>query len=339
MNQTPFLSFIVPVYNAEARLSQCLQSLCRQDIEDFEIICVNDGSKDTSIDILRNFASKYQNIRIIDKENGGVATARNTGLDAARGEYIWFIDADDFIQENCLGRLRSLAAASNCDKLILGAYEFTDTLTAAEEAQAQRGQLPTNTSWHDAVVWRSLLRRSFLLANNLRFHYPDVTHGEDGLFMYEVTMAEPVCEETSQALYFYRVHSGSVSTVATIQNIQKKVHSYLRIVQILNQRRDAEKVSSYTADKMMTFLWFALYEAARLPLRDARTILNQLKQAGLFPFRRPAECTITRSYMIGRTDWIGSLFDSLYLHMHTRPGFAAMWLLQLPVRAIRRIHK
>lgn len=337
MNESLFLSFIVPVYNAENYLTECLQSLCRQDIGNYEIICVNDGSTDGSLGILRRFAAEHDQIVVIDRENGGVASARNAGLDAARGEYIWFIDADDLILENTLARLRELAQQTRCDKLILGGYEFTDALTDDEKSRAVLGALPINTPWHDAVVWRCLLRRSFLTSHNLRFHYPDITHGEDGLYMYEVTMAQPACAEVTEALYFYRIHSGSVSTAASFKNVQKKFHSYLRIVQILSQRRASGETGSYTADKLMTFLWFALYEAARRPARDAKIMLRQLKAAGLFPFRRPVECTVTRSYMIGRTDWVGRLFDGIYLHMHTRPGFAAMWLLQLPVRTIRRI--
>lgn len=333
-----FLSFIVPVYNAEKYLPQCLQSLCRQDIADYEIICVNDGSQDGSADILRDFAGKYPNIVVIHQENRGVAAARNTGLDAARGEFIWFIDADDFIKENILGRLRE-AVGAECDKLIVGGYEFTDALTEEEQSLAQKGALPINVSWHDAVVWRSLLRRSFLEENNLRFHYPDITHGEDGLYMYEVTMAAPRCLEVPEAVYFYRVHSSSVSTTVSPENIQRKLHSYVRIVQILRERCLAGDATDYTANKMMSFLWLSLYEAARLPAKNARPILHQLKEASLFPFHRPKECTITKSYMIGRTDWIGKLFDLIYLNMHTRPGFAAMWLLQLPMRLLRRLRK
>ena len=87
-----FLSFIVPVYNVEQYVGECLDSLLDQDIprEDYEIICVNDGSTDESLAVLRQYADRHTNIRVIDKPNGGVASARNAGFDAARGEYIWY---------------------------------------------------------------------------------------------------------------------------------------------------------------------------------------------------------------------------------------------------------
>ena len=105
-----FLSIVVPVYNAELYLEECLHSLFTQDLPqtDYEVICVDDGSTDKSGFILRSFSEKHQNLTIITQENSGVATARNTGLSAARGDYIWFVDADDVIQTNILRKLRGI---------------------------------------------------------------------------------------------------------------------------------------------------------------------------------------------------------------------------------------
>lgn len=87
-----FLSFIIPVYNTEAYLEECLQSILNQDIpaNDYELVCINDGLKDGSLDILRRYKRTYPNITVIDQENGCVCRARNTGLRAAKGEYIWY---------------------------------------------------------------------------------------------------------------------------------------------------------------------------------------------------------------------------------------------------------
>ena len=127
-----FLSFVVPVYNAAQYLPECLDSLLAQDISDYEIICVNDGSRDASPEILGQYAAKHGNIRVIDKENGGVVSARNAGLSAAQGDFIWFVDADDFLLPNILGFLRNKAAETACDRLIVGGYQFTDRLTDEE---------------------------------------------------------------------------------------------------------------------------------------------------------------------------------------------------------------
>ena len=226
-----FLSIIIPVYNAEKYIGACLDSLLAQDISDYEILCVNDGSKDGSAAILENYARQHARIQVIHKENGGVTSARNAGLKAAQGDFIWFVDADDLVKENILGKLRTLAA--NKDRVIFGAYEFTDVLTEGELSLSQQNQLTTNTSFYDSVVWRCLLRREFLIQNNLCFRYPELTHGEDGLFIYEVTLCNPDPAETEEVIYFYRLHSGSAEAVVSPESHRRRLRSLIRVCEIL----------------------------------------------------------------------------------------------------------
>lgn len=334
-----FLSIIVPVYNAESYLQQCLDSLLSQDIpkEDYEILCVNDGSRDGSLEILQQFARDAGNVTVIDKENGGVTTARNAGLEAARGEYIWFVDADDLLKPNILGTLRRKAAETDCDRLIVGGYQFDDVWTASEEALSAEGKLPVNVPWYDAVVWRSVLRRSFLKEHDLYFRYPGLTHGEDGLFMYECGLFAPKTAQIPDALYFYRVHSGSAETNFSPENQRKKLNAYLQVIRILqNYYGPGQQRNAATADKLMTFLWFSLYIAASLPRKAARAALEELKSMGLFPCRRLPECTVTKSYMTDREDFLGKAYDWLYLHQHTRAGFCLIRAALLPTRLKRR---
>ena len=326
-----FLSFIIPIYNAERYLPECLNSLLAQNLaaEEYEIVCVNDGSKDGSLSVLRDFAGRYPNIRIIDKENGGVTTARNAGLEAAAGDFIWFIDADDLIKENALARLKAMVPKAGCDRIVFGAYEFQDSLTEAELEQSRNGQLATNTSWYDAVVWRSLLRKEFLLQHNLYFRYPELTHGEDGLFMYEVTLKAPVTVETEEVLYFYRVHSGSADTGVSVESLRRKLRSHVRITQILQKHYLAQEIpEAGSANKMMIYLWKSMYEASQLPYKEAREATQELQKYGLFPCRRPVHCTMTTSFMTDRTDLVGKVFDKVYLHLHTRWGYLTMRILQ-----------
>ncbi len=94
-----FVSIIIPVYNAESTLCKCLDSILTQEFNNYEIILVNDGSKDSSLDICKEYASKYDNIFVINQNNVGVSTARNAGLDVAKGNWITFIDSDDYIKD------------------------------------------------------------------------------------------------------------------------------------------------------------------------------------------------------------------------------------------------
>ena len=326
-----FLSMIIPVYNAETYLPECLDSLLKQDLpaEDFEILCVNDGSKDGSLAVLQTYAGNYPNIRIIDKENGGVTTARNAGLEAAKGEFIWFIDADDLIKENILAQLKAMVPETGCDRVVFGAYEFTDALTEEELEKSRKKELTTNTSWYDAVVWRSLLRTEFLKQHDLYFRYPELTHGEDGLFMYEVTLDNPMTVATEEVLYFYRIHSGSADASVSVESLKRKLRSHVRITQILQQHFLAqESPAEGSANKMMIYLWKSMYEATQLPYKDARDAIQGLRETGLFPCRRPKECTMTTSFMTDRTDLVGRVFDKVYLRLHTRLGYLVMRLLQ-----------
>ena len=321
-----FLSIIIPVYNAERYIGETLSSLLAQDIskDDYEIICVNDGSRDGSPALLDAFAAEHPNIVVIHKENGGVTTARNAGLEAARGDYIWFVDADDLVRSDALSRLQPLA--DGCDRIVFGAYRFLDTLSEEELEKSFRSELPANTPWYDAVVWRCILRREFLKAHALSFHYPELTHGEDGLFMYEVTLCSPVTEELDQILYFYREHSGSAETTVTPENRLRKLRSYIRICDILrNSLEQAPNESG--ANKLMSFLWMALYETLRLPEPQSSQAKRQLKEASLFPFRRPAQCTLKRSYMTDREGLLGEVYDKLFLNLHRPWAYAVMGIL------------
>lgn len=334
-----FLSFIVPVYNAEKFLGECLDSLLKQDIEkdDYEIVCVNDGSRDGSLALLREYAAGNPNIVVIDKENGGVVSARNAGLTAAQGDYIWFVDSDDFIKENILGTLHRKTEETGCDRLVFGGYEFTDILTEEEKKLSRQGRLDSNTSGADAVVWRSLLRRGFLEEHGLNFRYPDLTHGEDGLFMYEVNLHSPSCTEIGEALYFYRIHSGSAETVQSLENQKKKLRCYIRIVRILREYYESGRRDAGTADRLMTFLHFALYMIAGFPANEAKLALAELQQEGLYPFRRPAECTLERSYLTSRTDFVGKAIDKLYLNQHRPWGYALMRMIQQTRNCLRKM--
>lgn len=326
-----FLSFIVPVYNAEAYIEECLQSLLDQDLpkEDYEIICVNDGSRDGSLEVLQKFAREYPNILVIDKENGGVATARNSGLAAAGGEYVWFVDSDDFIRKNILGRLYTASRSGDYDRLVIGCYFFEDCLTEEEQALSREGKLPLNGPWYDSIVVRSIFRRSYLKKHDLTFRYPEITHGEDGMFMYEAVIPGLESFLINEAIYFYRCHSGSAETAVSVENRKKKLRSYIRISQILlDYYRNKGQKNQLTANKLMSFLWMAIYEITKLPDAEARAALAELRQAGLYPFRRLPECSLEKSYLIGRNDLLGKAVDGVLQNLHRPWGYRTMRLIQ-----------
>lgn len=113
------LSIVIPMFNSELFIERCLDSILNQDIvqKDFEIIIINDGSKDNSLDIAKSLSKNFKNITILDQENKGQSAARNTGVAQSKGKYIWFIDSDDYLANNVLKMLLDVIESNNLDVL------------------------------------------------------------------------------------------------------------------------------------------------------------------------------------------------------------------------------
>ena len=111
------ISFVVPVYKVEEFLDECITSIIGQNFGDFEVVLVDDGSPDNCPEICDKWAQKDARIRVIHKQNGGLSDARNVGLTAAKGDYVWFVDSDDYIKSNCVNALLTQAEKDNLDLL------------------------------------------------------------------------------------------------------------------------------------------------------------------------------------------------------------------------------
>lgn len=319
------LSLIVPVYNTEKYIKDCLDSLLEQDIPatEYEIICVNDGSTDNGLNILLDYQKKYENIKVIDQPNSGVCVARNNGVDIAKGEYIWFIDADDLITKNCLNTLCNDYLKKSYDRIIISNYLFEN------DTDLESGNLKTNTSWKDSVVWRNIMKKQFLTDNNLRF-YPGLIFGEDALFMFEVFLNNAETVETDSILYYHRQVMGSASNNTSAEFSLTRVYSTLEEAKIV-QKYYEDKNCPYpqeTANRLMIFLWGGLDTVAQMPTKQAKTYLKDLKHCGLYPYKTPPECTVTKSFQLDREDFIGKFFDLVYTHMHRPWGFHCMKVLK-----------
>lgn len=328
------LSLIVPVYNTEAYLDDCLQSLLAQDIslEEYEIICVNDGSTDGSMEILRRYEKEYPNVIVVDQPNGGVCRARNAGLQEAKGAFIWYVDSDDFLQENCLGELAAILKEGHLDRLVIGNYLYLDG--------GDNREMKQNTSWEDSVVWRNLFRREFLMERNLLFHYPELSFGEDALYMYEVTRQCPKTGVMDMPVYFHRERPGSLSTAISPATEKKRLLCNIREAEIMKGYCNPDgSLEKGAANRFMAFWLGALYRISQMPRKEAAIYLKMLKEAGLYPCKKPSGSTTDHCPEINRKDAIGKIIDILYVNLGTRWGYWGMRTVHGAFRMKSRIFK
>ena len=317
-----FISFIIPCYNMEKYLRLCIDSLLGQNISanEFEIICINDVSSDDTLSILRQYENLNSNIVVLDQKNAGVCAARNAGLDRATGDYIWYIDADDCILPNCLSQLQEELIAKHADRAVIGNYRFPDGANPYVGTE----HWGINTIWQDSSVCRNVFKRDFLIRHNLKFHYPELTYGEDALYMYEVKFKNPVTIIYNPPLYFYRDRSSSASHEKTMESKLRILQSNIIEAQVMKQYYESGRHDAMTADRFMSFLYGALYRIASLPKHMSALYLTQLKSQKLFPYKRPASCTITKSYLLGRNDWLQKIHDKIYINLNTFIGYQLM---------------
>lgn len=183
----PKISVIIPVYNAEKYLRRCLGSICAQTFTDFEVICINDGSIDKSKKILDEYATRDKRFTVIDKKNAGVSAARNDGIKRARGGYIHFIDADDFIDLNYYEKMFSSAQDANADMVCSGF--ITDTKYARNIEYGHKfvkrtvySKMRWTYALTDGYVWRYLFRTEFVKKHKLMFDTKMMSQ-EDAIFV------------------------------------------------------------------------------------------------------------------------------------------------------------
>ena len=219
------LSIILPVYNVEKYILPCLNSLYSQNMneDDYEIIIVNDGSRDHSMEIIDEITKQHNNIIIINQENQGVSIARNNGLKKACGEYVLFVDSDDILVTEKLPDLIKNAIASKAD-IIVADYkkmDDNDILQYHEIPQIDYGGniIIEKKGWtlyvedfdpHECYIWRILIRREFLSRNNILFT-PNIFY-EDIPFTHTCYIKANKCLKTNYLLYIYRIGHTSITS-------------------------------------------------------------------------------------------------------------------------------
>ena len=222
------VSVIVPVYNVEQYLSDCLESICRQTLKGIEIIVVNDGSTDNSLSIIKSFQQKYSNIKLINKKNGGLSSARNAGIDMAVGEYLFFVDSDDFIDLDTLEKMYVKAKETHCPLIICGILQYWSD----NKKKLYKKCISDKESIYDADLLyklqlsgrmgcqccNKLYKREIWISHSLRFREGD--YYEDIEMAFKVVQAYQQAYIMNSPYYKYRMRQNSI-VVSTNKKIIK----------------------------------------------------------------------------------------------------------------------
>lgn len=244
MGKGPKISVIIPIYNVEKYISMCLSSVIDQTLFDIEIICVDDGTKDDSCNIVEAFEKMDYRVKLIHKKNGGLSSARNAGLEIATGDYVWFIDSDDYIENRACERLYLEIIEDKPDIIVFGANTFpvmpwvdpwvATSLSPRTCKYANIDIIKALFSENGAVpyVWRNCFNREFLDKNSLVFN-EDVKFGEDTIFQFEAFSCASSLTFISDKLYNYR-HYRPGSLMNQYNNNQyEKIKCHIKIVDIV----------------------------------------------------------------------------------------------------------
>ena len=226
MSKTPKVSVIVPVYKAEKYLHRCVDSILMQTFTDFELLLVDDGSPDSSGTICDRYAAADPRVHVFHKPNGGVSSARNLGIDNARGEWLMFVDADDWIDEKTMNKILKLSIQNNTDICF---FEFSVVSKSIEKSPFSFNSICKNESYRifsgkiecaSAIVqlekslafgytWNKLFKNSIIQDNRIRFD-KRFSIQEDHLFTFEYIKYVNIITVTTYAPYYYVMNDNSL---------------------------------------------------------------------------------------------------------------------------------
>ena len=224
------ISVIVAAYNAEKYLSETLESLLHQTIDNYEVIVVNDGSVDSTEDILAEYREKYENLCVINKENGGPSSARNVGLDIAQGDYIFFFFFDDLLELDALECLYDTAINNRAD-LVIAKYDIFDLYKVLPVNNINGLVIQDTIDKYDMSIlwtfslWNKLYKRE--LIEQYHFRFPPISYSEDGAFLMEyVYHARKITGLDKVVTHYRRMHDGgNFSITASVS--PSKIRDYI----------------------------------------------------------------------------------------------------------------
>lgn len=251
----PQISVVLPVYNVEEYLRQCLDSLANQTFEDFEVICVNDGSGDSSPDILEEYASEDERFKIVSQENKGLSGARNTGMNYIKGRYLLFLDSDDWLELNALELLYNHANALNSEMVIFPYRYFNQETKQYEENDFTKLNMFDSSVDNKNFNYKNIPETVFRIPHEsiklydvktlkkLAVKFPEGLNYEDAYFFYKIFFKLNKVSIIRTPIYNYRIRNDSICTTGTeksfdIFKILTSIENFLKEDEIYESFKD-----------------------------------------------------------------------------------------------------
>ena len=282
MNNHPILSIIIPLYNCEKYIKQCLDTIFRQEMNEseFEVIVIDDGSKDSSYSLASEYAKRHQNILVVKQENQGVACARNNALEKATGDYVTFVDADDMLVFGSLSTLIKIAVENKAD-IVKAAHKEVPEDAVCEDFSSSHDNCSTQvmtgegaivnvTRMKEGYCWGYLISRKLITDNRLSFP-PKVAFMEDWAFITQAILKSRTFVNADVLLYLYRRNSSSCMANVTTE---KMLLGCQAIDIVANLAKDTsgdvrKKLSDNVCVNINIVLWFTIHY---------RSIFNRKKE-------------------------------------------------------------
>ena len=326
------LSYIVPVYKVEKYLAECVESILSQTMEDYEIILVDDGSPDACPAICDKFAEEHpEKIRVVHKENGGLASARNAGLKVAQGDYIFFLDSDDYLAADRVNELYEKAARFDADVLQTSYFTFTENTGERGEVKTsfeteklhthqdlERELCFVSSKMRIIFVWRNLYKRKFLEKNGIVFE-EELRMIEDGPFNMEAFSKAERFVAVDIPVLCYRIRDDSLQRQKYVPDYDKWLYwNWSLKLKYYSENCTPsqvfyEDIGEYTVQSIFPLLLANVY---RNKPEESYTVLKRLGNSEMM--RRSFADYDINKFKSKSLDWLMTFFSQkkLYLFAH-----------------------
>lgn len=298
----PIISVIIPVYNVAHYLKQCIESIISQE-GNIEVILIDDGSPDESPSICDEYAQKDNRIHVIHKQNGGVSSARNAGLDAAQGEWIWFVDGDDYIAENVLKRIyQEIQKHPHADLIQMGMNYLYDNNRLVPQKIKLVDNLEKNKFLLQHVTYhnhRLLFKREIIEKNRLCFTQ-GLRVAEDQEFQLKYMMLCKTPIQIPISAYIYRQREGSATHDASTSN--RIVNDTFMVLENLNRFIEEKQISveEWLHNRIQIMTRSLLYAASQIHNLDKKEIKAKLNKLAIQYEQCGINCFKSNKIMLAR---------------------------------------